>query len=129
MLLQVCAELLRHAVDGRADQYAWALVAWELYTGEPFARLGVDAAPSKAAESGMPAALLNALLRALSMDKRTRFPSMDAVIATIADDRSQARPGALVLSQRAKPRVPVLFALRRDLADARYVACVRRPSR
>jgi hypothetical protein len=74
------------AVDGRADQYALACVAWQLLTGEvPFERdqgiavllahLSEPPPPLDALRPGLPAAAGQVLARAMAKDPGERYPS------------------------------------------------------
>jgi WD40 repeat protein len=74
------------AVDGRADQYALACVAWQLLTGAvPFQRdqgmavllahLSEPPPPLDALRPGLPAAAGQVLARAMAKDPAERYPS------------------------------------------------------
>jgi len=74
------------AVDGRADQYALACVAWQLLTGTvPFPRdqglavllahLSEPPPPLEALRPGLPAAAGQVLARAMAKDPGERYPS------------------------------------------------------
>ena len=74
------------AVDGRADQYALACVAWQLLTGTvPFQRdqglavllahLSEPPPPLAAVRPGLPAAAGQVLARAMAKDPGERYPS------------------------------------------------------
>lgn len=107
--------------DTRSDQFAFAVTAWEAFAGArpfdldglrqlavtqlsaergelPVARrkTGPGAAPL-AQPSGMPTWVYRALLKSLSVDPDKRFPSMDALLAQLANDpRVRRRQRALV---------------------------------
>jgi predicted Ser/Thr protein kinase len=75
-------------LDARVDQFAWAVTAWELLTGErpfpvePTARLAAIRA-GVATSRRVPPALGAALQRALASAPRDRFESMDALLAAL----------------------------------------------
>jgi predicted Ser/Thr protein kinase len=76
-------------LDARVDQFAWAVMAWELLAGErpfpvePAARLAAIRA-GVATSRRVPPALGAALQRALASAPRDRFESMDALLAALA---------------------------------------------
>jgi serine/threonine protein kinase/tetratricopeptide (TPR) repeat protein len=83
-------------LDGRADQFAWAVTAYELLTGtapwpeNPDAPLALAAAilteptpPLHAVAPELPLAVAQAIERALSKRPEERFPSMDDVVTAL----------------------------------------------
>jgi serine/threonine-protein kinase len=86
---QLCGEDL----DGRSDQFAWAVLAYELLTGKAPWREAGDSLASVAVQlmrdpeplhlDGLPEVVKAAILRALSRDKEARFPSMDALLRVL----------------------------------------------
>jgi uncharacterized protein (TIGR02265 family) len=92
------------AIDGRADQFGWAVLAYELLTGRlPWTASGelmasvvavlseqVDA-PSRR-DAAIPAPVDTAILRALSKAPEDRFPSMLAVAAALSAALSDTPP-------------------------------------
>jgi tRNA A-37 threonylcarbamoyl transferase component Bud32 len=94
-------------VDGRADQFSWGVMAWEVLAGAlPWS--GVRSAPALAAAiltsharslaevvPGIPPAVSDAVARALSKAREARFPTMDALVDAL-DGRASAssRPAA-----------------------------------
>jgi serine/threonine-protein kinase len=93
-------------LDGRADQFSWGVVAYELLTGKLPWR-GDDALAAMASalvdpadrapleEADVPAAVQQVVLRALEKDPARRFASMeDAVAALEAAARGEAPPAA-----------------------------------
>jgi serine/threonine-protein kinase len=92
------------AIDARADQFGWGVLAYELLAGslpwrrtEPHALfLAVigDAAPAFAVASGIPAEVGAAVLRALAKDPAGRFASMHDVVATLSPFAAPASYGA-----------------------------------
>ncbi len=114
-------QLTGHPADTRSDQFAFAVTAWEAFAGtRPFdldglrqlaitqlsaergeppgsrRKTGPGAAPL-AQPSGMPTWVYRALLKSLSVDPDRRFPSMDALLAQLANDpRVRRRQRALV---------------------------------
>ena len=91
------------AVDARADQFAWAVSAWELLVRsrplppDPTARLAAIAT-GLAPPAELPAPLGAALVRALALEPAARFASMDELLAAIASSpppRSRRRAFAI----------------------------------
>jgi eukaryotic-like serine/threonine-protein kinase len=91
----------RGAIDARADQFAFAVTAWELLYGErPFAGTS-SAAYAEAAATGalrpappgtpVPAWVRRALVRALAPLPADRYRSMDELIAALSADPSARR--------------------------------------
>ncbi len=85
-----------------ADQFAFAVTAWELLTGHhPYLRrwdrgpVLPDAQPPAPTVRGaekIPRRLRAALLRALSVDAALRFPTMRAMLAAAAEEKPRAAP-------------------------------------
>lgn len=83
-------------LDGRADQFAWGVVAYELLAGQLPWR-GADAlgavasiltdepSPIPLEEAGVPAPVRAAVMRALAKRRDERFASMDELLAAIAE--------------------------------------------
>ncbi len=95
------------ALDGRTDQFAWGVVAYELLAGRlPWRESGdamaamasvltdpVDRAPLDRA--GVPRAIQDVVLRALEKRPDDRFPSMDDVAQALdAAVRERGEPGS-----------------------------------
>lgn len=87
-----------HPLDGRSDQYALAMLAFELLTGElPIAggtsqatmlrRLTDLPVPLRAKRPDAPAALEAVLARALARDREDRFPDLHAFAAALDEVR------------------------------------------
>jgi serine/threonine protein kinase len=131
-------QLFHSAVDPRADQYSWALTAYELVTG--VAARGRSWTPSSAWElpnmHGVALPIAEILSRALDPFPAQRFGSMADIISTlapicgtpesVADSRASppvqafAEPEATPLTERTPARVRAL-----DRAHvAPLVACV-----
>ena len=83
-------QLTGEAIDARVDQFAWAVMAWELLTGSrPFPvvfairldaiRAGLTPPPTLAAP------LAAALTRAMAIAPKDRFPSMRALIEAVRE--------------------------------------------
>jgi hypothetical protein len=90
-------------VDGRTDQYAFAVALYEALVGErPFAGRGVVDRFKEGfeftcpADSPLPKRLQRAITRALAAAPEQRFPSMDALLAALTADpwRGWRRAGA-----------------------------------
>ncbi len=96
-------QLLGDPIDARVDQFAWAVMAWELLTGSrPFPI--VFAVRVEAIRAGLqhpatlPKHLFDALAKAMSASPSERFPSMRELI-----DAFKATPAP----EKAAPLVPV----------------------
>jgi serine/threonine-protein kinase len=116
-------------LDGRADEFAWAVVAYELFAGRPpwSARdavaliadiLGRDAPSLAAASPDAPPALVAVVARALAKSADARFASMRDVIDALgpAPVETVTRPAALAptpaaATRPASRRWPLLVAL------------------
>ena len=100
------------ALDGRADQFAWGVVAYELLAGvRPWGEaseamqlmaniLSTDPEPLATKNADVPAAVAWTVMRALAKSREHRFASMDQLIAALAGD-----PANTVRSGSA-PRIP-----------------------
>ena len=83
------------ALDGRADQFAWAVVAYELLTGKHPWRAGAaalavaaeiisrDPHPLRSVEPRVPEAIADAIMRALEKQSGDRFPTMHALLEVL----------------------------------------------
>jgi serine/threonine-protein kinase len=82
-------QALGEDVDHRADQYALAIVLWELLTNQPFVRRGTltemvvamatpTPKPLSAVRADLPPSLEAVVLKALSADQSARYPDTDA---------------------------------------------------
>lgn len=109
----VAPEQIRgETVDGKADQYALAVVLYEAVTGQqPFRadtavataaqRLERDPLPVRSLRAGAPRALDAVLMRALSRDPRDRFPTAGAFADALAQFASgNGDTAALVRADR-----------------------------
>lgn len=95
-------QLLGEPLDERTDQYAWALVAVSVWTGEDYPRRVAQGAGLEAAlaTGGAPSGLAKILKQALSSDRQDRFHSMNDVLATL-DAMSKAPDSAAASFRRA----------------------------
>jgi serine/threonine-protein kinase len=84
-------QLRAEALDGRADQFAWGVVAYELLTGKPLwslegggfslvAQILQAPPPSMSAFAGVPPRVAAVVTRALSKSADARFPTMTALV-------------------------------------------------
>ncbi len=75
-------QLLAFPLDPRADQYAWGLVVYELWTGRNFARDTVfDSLDSARLEhDGVPRHLAQIVAKAVAMDRNSRFSNFDEIV-------------------------------------------------
>jgi serine/threonine protein kinase len=108
------------AIDGRADQFAWGVLAYELLTGGTMpwphatdlvtlvaAVTGTDAVPLPPVP-GLPPHVHAVVMRTLQRSPDARFPAMrDVVTALGHDDRAAHRPSA---GLRPAARPPDVFA-------------------
>jgi hypothetical protein len=78
-------QLLVEAVDARADQFSWALVAYELWTDRPFPRGAAEIEGLRAAILSPESldGLADILTKALSTERERRFETMVEVIARL----------------------------------------------
>jgi tetratricopeptide (TPR) repeat protein/predicted Ser/Thr protein kinase len=103
-----------HAVDARADQFAWGVALYEALTRHrPFdgnfkemrqAVLRGAVRPFEA-DDGVPEWVRALVLRTLAREPAARFPSMDDVVAELTRDRSVDRRAALNGSASTAPMV------------------------
>lgn len=78
-------QLLANPLDARADQFTWALVAYELWTGTPFPRGATDDRALRAALCDeAPSGLADILAKALSTARERRFSTMRDVVERLA---------------------------------------------
>jgi hypothetical protein len=89
-------------VDARADQYAWGLVAYEL-----FSRRSVPIGkppPIQTVAPEVPDVVAACITRAIAHDREGRWPSMDAVIAELEPFVADALPFAR--TEPSNPDIP-----------------------
>jgi serine/threonine-protein kinase len=95
-------QLRGERVDGRADQFSWAVMAYELIAGKkpwtaPSAPALIAAIIGREAEwltaTGLPRAVAATVMRALSKAADDRFATMDELLAALAGSAvTRARP-------------------------------------
>ena len=118
-------------VDGRADQYALACVAFHCLTGAPpyagtsdasvlFAHLQSEVPRASAIAPGLPVHVDEALMRALSKSPDERFPDCRSFTAALA---GRPFPVAALENERAA-RTPVPMARTRRLRTRRRLSGV-----
>ena len=90
-------QMRREALDGRADQFSWGVVAYELLTGSPTWGRDVDALelvskllsedPTPIAEvcPELPPHVGAAVMRAISKRKGARYATMEEIVAVLED--------------------------------------------
>lgn len=111
-------QLAGDPLDAAVDQFAWAVMAWELLTGiRPFpvdadARLDAIRGGVRAT-STLPRHLSDILSRALSANPRDRYPSMRALIDALRNDPRTTRRRR---SSRRPLRAPLVAAVAAILA-------------
>jgi eukaryotic-like serine/threonine-protein kinase len=109
-------QLLGDPIDARVDQFAWAVMAYELLTGsKPFPiifavrveaiRQGLTPPPS------LPPPLAHALVRAMAASPADRFPSMRELIAGIRTTPAKATKHRKPTILPARGRKPAALAL------------------
>jgi eukaryotic-like serine/threonine-protein kinase len=122
----VAPEQIRgETVDGKADQYALAIVLYEALTGsQPFRgdtpvataaqRLERDPLPLRSLRAAAPRSLDSVLMRALARDPRNRFPSTGAFADALAEfaDADTGETAALVGGTGSMPRTATAAAPR-----------------
>jgi serine/threonine protein kinase/ABC-type branched-subunit amino acid transport system substrate-binding protein len=104
-------QMRREALDGRADQFAWAVVAYEVLSGEPTWGRDVDAlelvskllshdpTPLGELRPDVPPHVAAAVMRALSKRRGARFETMDDLVAALEDTSGALDP--------TMPKIPV----------------------
>jgi len=104
-------QLLGDPIDARVDQFAWAVMAWELITGNrPFPV--VFAVRVEAVRAGLtpptnlPHHIYEALARAMSASPSDRFPSMRELIAEIKAGMSSVNTGTARARAVTAPILP-----------------------
>ena len=142
-LLYMAPEQLEGArVDARCDQFAWGVLALELFRGEhPWGPLTTPVAlveailhaeaPPLEPGADVPAAFVSAVARATAKKPAERFPSMDAMVGGLGGDERLpvARPptgaalaaastsGPVTLDEPSAPRTPFAAG---DVIAGRY---------
>jgi serine/threonine protein kinase/ABC-type branched-subunit amino acid transport system substrate-binding protein len=120
--LYMAPEQLRaEPLDGRADQFGWGIVAYELLSGAPpWSRNGGSVAllaqilskpprPLEEVAPSVPPHIAAAVTRALKKDREERFPSMDALIEAMG---GQAETRATLPPPLGGPPDPLAPTLR-----------------
>ncbi|MBS2018280.1 MAG: protein kinase [Deltaproteobacteria bacterium] len=110
-------QLRGEAVDGRTDQYAWAVVAYELFGGvHPYDSQLSPATPIQIAKGAfqpsplvlrmpsLPSALEAVVLRALSAEPSARYDSMRDALEALEEAAKGHDLEALVVSRASAPR-------------------------
>ncbi|MHB0963346.1 MAG: serine/threonine-protein kinase [Gemmatimonadaceae bacterium] len=112
--------------DGRADQYALGVLAFELFSGlRPFRdvsmqellRMHLNEQPPEldSVRQGLPPNVGRAILRAMAKDPADRFPSVSAFVAALSDTGAVA---AMPAPRRAASDRPVSYRGRQWLGNA-----------
>ncbi len=96
-------QMRREPLDGRADQFAWGVVAYELLSGTPAWGRDVDAlelvskllsydpTPLADARPDVPAHVSAAVTRAMAKRKGARFETMDALVTALEESAAPAK--------------------------------------
>jgi serine/threonine-protein kinase len=107
-------QIRNERIDGRADQFAWGVLAYELLAGIPpwstegdmlplvAEILSDDPTPPRARDAEIPPAVEAVVLRTLSKARADRFASMDDVISALG--------GQILASHGSGRSTPVAFA-------------------
>ncbi len=111
-------------IDGRSDQYSLACVLYEMLVGIPPSireiasgqslRNGARVTPVRSTRTDVPAALDEALARALRFDENERWPSVQAFAQHLADVSNLATPSSVPAASpfgRSARRTTVLAAV------------------
>ena len=93
------------ALDGRVDQFAWGVTAYELVTGrlpwpghdtlEMLASVLADD-PSDAVRASLPSEISTAILKTLRKQRDERFPTMDSLIPVLAPSTASTQRSTVV---------------------------------
>ncbi len=134
-------------VDGRADQYALAILAFELLSGRrPFADASMqellrmhlsDTPPDVTSLRGdLPPAMSAAISRGMSKHPEQRFASAAALVESLASTSGVAAPtvrtpyaAAAPSAARAATPAPAATTVRKEINTGPVAAPVREPSR
>ncbi|HEU5219039.1 MAG TPA: protein kinase [Gemmatimonadales bacterium] len=117
-------------LDGRSDQYSLACMVFEMLCGSPpysgntamavMARLSVERAPTLATrETTVPAAVDDALNRALAKDPGDRFPTCRAFAEAL---HVTGAPAAVPLTSKPRSLVVLPFANLSEEADTEFLS-------
>jgi serine/threonine-protein kinase len=132
-------QLRGELVDGRADQFAWGVMAYELLSGSPPWRgsnvsltvladvLENDPAPLRSAAPRVSPALERIVHRTLAKAVEDRFASMDALVAALEEASARGRGRTLRWAPWAALTIAVLaggaaLAIRRPAAPAQLAS-------
>jgi tetratricopeptide (TPR) repeat protein len=90
-----------HPADARSDQFAFGVALYEaLYRTRPYDKLELQRREAKKPKappaSSVPARVQRAVLRAVSVDARQRFRSMDELLAALTIDHGARRRNAVL---------------------------------
>jgi serine/threonine protein kinase len=120
------------AVDGRADQFAWGVIAYEAFAGiRPWgtpvsvyaliaAMLGEEPKPLRLAESSSPSWLSDVVARTLARDPALRYPTMDGLLDALRAAAEQSLSATQPLPLRASAP-PASSAAARALREAKQL--------
>jgi serine/threonine-protein kinase len=119
-------QLQAASVDGRTDQFAWGVMAWELFVGAlPWgaarngaqlvaAVLAMPVPPLVDAAPGVSAKVSEVVARSLSKERDRRFATMDELLAALqgkpADLPTPVSQGAAFEATALQPRTPAAMA-------------------
>ena len=114
-------QLRGEPLDGRTDQFAWGVVAYELLAGKlPWAVDGgaimlvsqiLSAQPASLEEKGgVPANVAGAVMRALAKDREARFPTMGALLEALEAPVSSSQAKSVAMPLAVTPASKVRLA-------------------
>jgi serine/threonine protein kinase len=114
-------QFMGQKVDGRVDQFAWALVAQELYTGShPRERETPNYSDVRSNSVPVPPVLAAIIARAMATEVRARFANFDALLKELRRGRSRSRvPFAMAQVAIAVGIVVGAATLTKTLTDRR----------
>ena len=137
-LLYMAPEQMRgETLDARADQFSWAVLAYELLTGRvPWkgdtnsyrvvAQILTEDAEPPSSSANVPADVERVVMRALSKAPANRFASMDEIVAAIDPARdTPLRPSAPVAAQVSGPTASTATSMSRPETHATLASAPR----
>lgn len=124
-------QLKLQTVDGRTDQFAWGVVAYELLSGQmpwpldqgsyKLIQAILESPPPRLGSlvPALPEAVEAVVHRALSKNPEDRFESMEELVFSLSEVAPPWRPLRSILPPPVTPMAPTVAALDRALADTR----------
>ncbi|MGO8995385.1 MAG: protein kinase domain-containing protein [Polyangiaceae bacterium] len=117
-------------LDGRADQFSWAVMAYELFSGNvPWQKgdglkvvsqiLSLDPPPLRSNAEPLPPLIEATIQRAMAKSPASRFASMDEIVASLDSLGLRTTPSAVPPDFRAPGVSPSALSTKSSLATAR----------